>query len=217
MPKKCLLFTYFLLLFMHFGVRVSAQEKQDSVTFSPHTTFRADSTVSSSAIDSAILKRFNPRKATFRSAVFPGWGQFYNKKYWKIPIVWGGLGIATSAFFYNLKTYKQLRTAVILLSDTIPSNDSLVDPRFRLLGVNSLRTYRNEYRQNIDYSVLAFLIIWGLNVVDATVDAHLKAFDISPDLTMKITPSLHSYFNGPGLSLVFSLKDKRDRPLLPLP
>ena len=202
---------------MHFDTKVSAQKREDSTLVKENVGQKEGNAITSSAVDSAIIRRFNPRKAAMKSAIFPGWGQYYNKKYWKIPIVWGGLGITTGVFFYNLKTYRQLRTAVILLSDTIPSNDSLVDPRFRLLGVNSLRTYRNEYRQNIDYSVLVFLIIWGLNVVDATVDAHLKAFDISPDLSMKITPSLNSLYNGPGISLTFSLKDKRDRPLLPLP
>ncbi|MDE3213001.1 MAG: hypothetical protein KGM98_07185 [Bacteroidota bacterium] len=217
MPKKCVLFSCFLLLFLHFDAKVSAQKSPDSLRVTRKVHVSRDSAITGSEIDSSIIRRFNPHKAALKSAIFPGWGQFYNKKYWKIPIVWGGLGIAGYAFFFNLKTYRQLRTAVILLSDTIRSNDSLVDPRFRILGVNSLRTYRNEYRQNIDYSVLAFLIIWGLNVVDATVDAHLKAFDISPSLTMKITPSLNGPYNGPGLSLTFSLKDRKDRPLLPLP
>ena len=66
--------------------------------------------------------------ATLRSAVLPGWGQAYNKKYWKIPIVYGALGVTTGVFFYNLKTYKQLRKAVIYRSDKDTSNDNLIDP-----------------------------------------------------------------------------------------
>jgi hypothetical protein len=62
---------------------------------------------------------------------------------------------------------------------------------------------------------LVFLLFWGLNVVDATVDAHLKAFDVSPDIGMKLKPSLST--NNPGISLVFFFKDKSDQPLLPLP
>ncbi len=68
-------------------------------------------------------RKNNPKIATFRSAVLPGWGQAYNKKYWKIPIIYGALGTTAYIFTYNLKTYKILRQAVKLRSDSIPSND----------------------------------------------------------------------------------------------
>ena len=72
------------------------------------------------ALDTAISKKHNPKIATLRSAILPGWGQAYNRKYWKIPIVYGALGTTAGIFFYNLKTYKLLRKAVIFRSDTIP-------------------------------------------------------------------------------------------------
>lgn len=170
------------------------------------------------ALDTAIRKKkFNPKVATLRSAILPGWGQWYNKKYWKIPIVYGALGITAGVFFYNLKTYKQLRQAVVYRLDSDPSNDSLVNPEFVNLSTESIRMYRNVFRQNIDYSVLVFLLFWGLNVVDATVDAHLKAFDVSPNITMKVRPSFNYPSGGAGVSLVFSLKDKHHKPLRPLP
>jgi hypothetical protein len=106
---------------------------------------------------------------------------------------------------------------VILRSDTIPSNDNQVDPSVINLSTESIRQYRNEYRQNIDYSVLFFLLVWGLNVVDATVDAHLKGFDVSPDISMKIRAGINANGNGPGLSFVFFFKDKHPKVLLPLP
>jgi hypothetical protein len=168
------------------------------------------------ALDTAIRK-FNPKVATLRSAILPGWGQWYNKKYWKIPIVYGALGITAGVFFYNLKTYKQLRQAVIYRLDSDTTNDRLINPEFANLSTESIRMYRGVFRQNIDYSVLVFLVFWGLNVVDATVDAHLKAFDVSPDITMKVRPSFNYLSGGPGVSLVFSLKDKHDKPLRPLP
>ena len=158
-------------------------------------------------------KKFNPKLATFRSAVLPGWGQAYNKKYWKIPIIYGALGTTGYIFFYNKKTYKLLRKAVVLKSDTDTVNDAQIDPRFRAFSLESIRTARNIYRQNIDYSVLFFLVFWGLNVVDATVDAHLKGFDVTPNITMKITPSLNYLSNSAGLSLVFTFKDKHSKAL----
>ena len=216
MLKLSLLFTTFLIFFMLHDVSVSAQQKEDTLLIKGNT--QADTTGKRLlALDTAIRKKFNPKVATLRSAILPGWGQFYNKKYWKIPIIYGALATTTVIFYYNLGTYKDLKRAVILLSDTSRANDSLVPVIYRNYGVNGLRTVRNEFRQNIDYSVLFFLLFWGLNVVDATVDAHLKAFDVSPDITMKIRPSLNSYNNGPGIAFVFSFKDRHSKDLLPLP
>ncbi|MEO8415202.1 MAG: DUF5683 domain-containing protein [Ginsengibacter sp.] len=196
--------------------KIFAQQKEDTLLLKENV--KADTSGKNIlAADTVLRKKHNPKIATFRSAVFPGWGQVYNKKYWKLPIIYGALGTTAGIFFYNLKTYKLLRKAVVLLSDTVTSNNSQVDPSLINLSLESIRSYRNEYRQNIDYSVLFFLVFWGLNVVDATVDAHLKSFDVSPDVSMKIRPGLNSINNGPGISFVFFFKDNRSKVLLPLP
>jgi hypothetical protein len=107
-----------------------------------------------------------------------------------------------------------LRQAVIYRA---AGDSSSVDPDYQVYSTEALRGYRNILRQNIDYSVLVFLALWGLNVVDATVDAHLKAFDVSPDITMKIRPAFNSTINNGGISVVFYLNDKKNRPSMPLP
>jgi Family of unknown function (DUF5683) len=216
MLKPFLLFTTFFFLFLLHDTRVFAQKKEDTLLIKGNTP--ADTSGKNLlALDTAISKKHNPKIATLRSALIPGWGQVYNRKYWKIPLIYGALGTTAGIFFYNLKTYKLLRKAVVLRSDTIPGNDDQVDPQFVNLSTESIRSYRNEYRQNIDYSVLFFLIFWGLNVVDATVDAHLKAFDVSPNISMKIRPSLNSVNNGPGISFVFFFTDRHSKVLLPVP
>ena len=169
------------------------------------------------ALDTALSKKHNPKVAIFRSAVLPGWGQAYNKKYWKIPIVYGALGTTAGFFLFNIKTYNELRQAVIYKSDNIPGNDLLIPPEFRTYRVETLQSIRNTYRQYIDYSVLVFIVFWGLNVVDAAVDAHLKAFDVSSDLSLKLKPGYDYLTNTSGLSLVLTLKDKSDKKLRPLP
>ncbi len=225
MLKISSLLTIFFFLFIFNNVEIFAQQKED--TTSGNKGVRVDMQKNNEdtllikgntkadtsgknllALDTAIRKKFNPKTATLRSAILPGWGQAYNKKYWKIPIVYGALGTTAGIFLYNLKTYKLLRKAVVLRSDTIASNDDQVDPRFKGLSLESIRTNRNLFRQNVDYSVLFFLVFWGLNVVDATVDAHLKAFDVSPDITMKIRPGFNYIANSAGISLVFNFKDK---------
>jgi hypothetical protein len=163
----------------------------------------------------SVLKHHSPRKAAIRSAILPGLGQIYNKKYWKLPIVYGALGLSGTVFIYNLKNYRDLRFAYKAKIEAIPtganpSPDSTnyfkIDPLLVNIDVNSLRSYRDEFRKNIDYSALLFLVLWGLNVVDATVDAHLKAFDISPDLSLKFRFGHSEMAGTTGLSLVMTLK-----------
>lgn len=148
---------------------------------------------------------FSPRKATIRSAVLPGLGQVYNRQYWKLPVVYGAIGTTVGIFVFNLQTYKDLRRSYILKVDKDISNDTLIPYRFRNLSANSLKANRDNYRRNIDYSVLAFILAWGLNVVDATVSAHLKQFDVNDDLSLKFKPILTAD-GRVGLGLVMNFK-----------
>jgi hypothetical protein len=159
----------------------------------------------------SIAKRFNPRVATRRSAIIPGWGQIYNRKYWKLPIVYGALGICGYVFFDNLKTYKDYRFAykAKVLAAGIPPDSSLyrlIKPEYLPLQPQTLRTGRDQFRKYIDYSALIFVLLWGLNVVDATVDAHLKTFDVSPDLTFKFRPGPSEMAGTTGISLIVAFK-----------
>ena len=164
----------------------------------------------------SLRHAFSPKKATFRSLVLPGWGQAYNKKYWKIPIVYGALGTATGIFFYNLKNYREIRFAYSAkynasLSTATAADTAklvLIPPYLQTVDLNSLRNYRDEFRSNIDYSVLAFLLLWGLQVADATVDAHLKTFDVSPDLSFRLKFGSSQLANTTGLSLVLAPRSK---------
>lgn len=151
--------------------------------------------------------RFVPRKAIIRSAIIPGWGQVYNKKYWKVPIVYGALGITTSLFFRNIRQYKEARDAYILATDADPSNDNQIQqPYYNVKDQpERIRTFRNAVRQNVDYCVLFFIAFWGLNVADAAVDAHLKSFDVSDDLSLQIKAGHSSMANTNGVSLVLKI------------
>lgn len=163
---------------------------------------------------------YNPRKAAIRSALVPGLGQIYNKKYWKLPIVYGALGTSAGVFFYNFKNYKDTRYAYkVKYNMRVNHTDSALFAKIRKelkpLSEESLRFYRDQFRRDIDYSVLFFVLLWGLNVVDAAVDAHLKAFDVSPDLSFQVRPG-HSEMAGTnGLSLVLNIGKKKQASLLP--
>jgi hypothetical protein len=159
--------------------------------------------------DSAFAAH-SPKKAAIRSALLPGLGQIYNKKYWKLPIVYGALGTCAGVFFFNLGNYKDTKLAYrVKYNMRVLRTDSAlyanVKPYLKPLSEESLRFYRNQYRRDIDYSALFFLILWGLNVVDATVDAHLKSFDVSPDLSLRFKPGYSDLAKTSGLSLVLKI------------
>ena len=159
--------------------------------------------------DSAF-KAHSPKKAAIRSALLPGLGQIYNKKYWKLPIIYGGLGICTGVFIYNLGQYRDTRFAYhvkynMRVNHTDSALFSQIKPSLQPISESSLQFYRGQYRRDIDYSALVFLILWGLNVVDATVDAHLKSFDVSPDLSLFIKPGHSAMAGTNGISLVMKI------------
>jgi hypothetical protein len=158
----------------------------------------------------SINRAHRPGKAALRSAIIPGWGQIYNKKYWKLPIVYGALGTCGAIFFYNLGNYRDTRFAYqvrynMRVHQTDSALFSRIKPKLQPLSEESLRFYRNQFRRDIDYSVLVFVLLWGLNVVDAAVDAHLKSFDVSPDLSLLVKPGYSSMARTNGLSIVLKI------------
>jgi hypothetical protein len=199
---------FFLLILISFGL-LHTVNAQDSAAVKPVVPSVQTDTTKKRAIDTTKKKaEHSPRKATIRSAILPGWGQAYNKKYWKIPIVYGALGTAAGFFIYNRKEYIDARDAYRYKVDTIASNDYLIKPKFQPVDAEAVRQYRIGVRQYVDYSVLIFLLLWGLNVVDATVDGHLKAFEVSDDLSMQINPTVNPVTKQANVGLIFTFGNK---------
>ena len=210
--KIFLLFTCLAML----SVVSFAQKKEILVAADSSKTVTAtiDSTASGKKIKKVNV--YSPRKAAIRSAILPGWGQIYNKKYWKLPIVYGAIGITGYIFIDNIKTYREYRSAYTIryrASLPAPNTDSTgyndLKEIYKKISPESIRAARDQFRQYIDYSVVFFLIFWGLNVVDASVDAHLKSFDVSPDLTFNIKPCYSELAGTSGLSLVLNIGKKK--------
>ena len=157
----------------------------------------------------SVLKVHSPRKAIIRSAIIPGWGQIYNKKYWKLPLVYGALGATAYIFFDNLQVYKDSRFAYKAKYQASRGDSTdyfKIKPEYLVYSLESLRANRDQFRKYIDYSVLFFVFFWGLNVVDAAVDAHLKSFDVSPDLSLQIKPGYSEMAGTKGISLILAFK-----------
>ena len=197
-PVSCL-----LILFTLFGaLRTMAQ--QDSAKQKKNTNLF-------SKPDPA--KAYNPRIAMYRSAILPGWGQATNKKYWKIPVVYAALGTTTYIFLRNVKQYREARDAYINAIDGNQANDfQIPQPYYSVKDQpERIKNFRNQVRQNVDYTVLFFILFWGLNVVDATVDAHLKTFDVSDDLSLRIRAGYSELAQTNGISLVLNIGKNRSK------
>lgn len=163
--------------------------------------------------DTVTKKKHIPQKATRRSAIIPGWGQAYNGQYWKLPLVYGTIAIPTVTYIYNNTWYKKTRDAYTIVVNEDTAHYDEIDPKLQGLSAQDLQYYRNDFRRNRDYSVLFFLIAWGLNVVDATVSGHLKEFDVSDDLSMKIQPQYNPLTKSLNVGLAFHFKNPGPRTL----
>jgi len=199
---------FYTLIFLFFISSAYSQDQpgEKVIKVNPDTSAKKQQPDTSKKI-----KMYDPKVAAKRSAIIPGWGQIYNRKYWKLPIVYAGLGISGYVFFDNIKTYKEYKFAYaarIKAQSGIPADSvdyyTLKD-LYKVLSPGSIRTARDEFRRYVDYSALIFVLLWGLNVVDATVDAHLKAFDVSPDLSFHLRAGYSDLAKTNGVSLVMKI------------
>jgi hypothetical protein len=174
------------------------------------SSFGQDNIIAADSNQLTTLKHHIPKIATQRSAILPGWGQAYNKQYWKIPLVYGVLAIPAATYQYNADLYSKAKFAYearFKEANGDNSDVSKIDPTLKNLGLASLQSYRNIFRKDRDYSIMWFILGWGLNVLDATVSGHLKEFDINNDLSLKIQPSYQPQFRQAGLSLQLHFKN----------
>lgn len=152
-----------------------------------------------------------PGRAALYSALVPGLGQAYNKKYWKLPIVYGGLGALGYLVVTNHQDYTEFRDAFLARgsSDTLSAFDT---DRTRRYTRSQLRVIRDGYRRNRDMSIIVTIVVYGLNIVDAYVDAHFLDYDLSDDLSLRVSPNVMrvqaTAYQAPGVSLTFSLNSK---------
>jgi hypothetical protein len=133
------------------------------------------------------VKKHNPKTATCLS-IIPGAGQIYNKKYWKLPIVYGGLGATAGLIYYYEKETSLYRKEYVarVNEDTLKFNPQLAD-----MDINNVLLTRNAARKNMEICIAACVIVYALNILDACVDAHLFYYDISDNLALKIAPTIH--------------------------
>lgn len=153
-------------------------------------------------IAQGVYDPLSPSKAAFYSAIFPGMGQVYNKKYWKAPIVWAALAIPTYYYQINNNDYKRFRTAYKLrkngLQDEFTSDDGT-----STVSIQTLETAQKQLRENRDMSLLSGVIIYILQIVEASVNAHLLQFNTDDSLSFKPELIMNPIkFETPSIGLV---------------
>ena len=126
----------------------------------------------------------SPSKAAFYSAIFPGGGQIYNKKYWKAPIVWAAMGTSAYYYFNNSNEYDRYRTAFKLRKQGV--KDEFTDESGNvLISTDGLENAQKVLRKNRDLSLLTGVLLYVLQIVEASVNAHLLQFDTDDSLSLK--------------------------------
>ena len=147
----------------------------------------------------------NPQRALWLALVLPGAGQIYNRKYWKLPIFYGGFMGCIYALTWNNMMYKDYSQAYLDLMDTDPSTNSY--NKFLHLGVEITEANENRFKQIFknrkdkyrrwrDMSIFVMIGVYALSVIDAYVDAELSEFDISKDLSLEVRPTVIPNYAG---------------------
>lgn len=188
---------------------IPAMQEVDSTFIAPPLIVPEMDTIATSVVitDSVPAKkkrdwntwRPNPKRAMWLAIVLPGAGQIYNRKYWKLPIFYGGFVGCLYALSWNGQMYHDYSQAYVDLMDNDPSTQSYND--FLHLGttINEsnkahyqeiFRKRKDRYRKWRDLSVFALIGVYALSVIDAYVDASLSEFDISDDLSLRVAPTI---------------------------
>ena len=184
----------FLVIFFTAALSYSQVNRNDTIRVENHPkdTLSAIKPKSKTTVIAEIEKvnapytkpKFSPTKAGLYSAVLPGLGQYYNKKYWKIGVVWGAIGAGVGSTLYTNKQYKKYRNAFVAELNGQPHE-------FSNLGYTDLKgalgREQDRWKRYRDYWIAGTTLVYILNIVDAVVDAHLYEGKNDPDLSLKPT------------------------------
>ena len=196
---------FFLLLLISFGIQAQADTarlklRKDTISTLHNKTIVTEKLIRSN--DSIKLSDFkpDPSRVVWMAAIIPGYGQILNRKYWKLPIVYGGFLGCAYAISWNSGMYQTYLTAYrdILSGDPANSSYLLLIPTGRTVDSYGgtaaftaiLKSKQENYRRYRDLSIIATVAYYALTIVDAYVDAQLYDFDISPNLSLRLQPTI---------------------------
>ena len=198
MPRRFLLLLGFIAIFAF------QKTEAQNVVFDTvgNAIISADTIVKEEKATKAkrIKKPHSPTKATIMSACLPGLGQIYNGKWWKVPIVYAGLGGLGYFVYNNFSEYRSYLHAYEYKTGDLPDDVTLSQYETELANHYSgsqLQTYKENYRRNFELFTILTVAWYGLNIVDACVDGHLYTYDISDNLSLSVDPYLRQQIESP--------------------
>jgi hypothetical protein len=207
---------FLFLLFLLLLQAVPAQENE--IEASPADSLKTDLQEKGISIEE-VRKRENinplaPSKAAFYSAVLPGLGQIYNRRYWKVPIVYAAIGTGVYAYIYNDTEYDRFRSAFkrrragFFDDEFYDLNNSGIVPGEPDLSDEALQDAQERFQRDRDLALVVTIALYALNIIDANVDAHLKQFNVDEDLSLDIRPYLdyHPITSDPNYGLALTVK-----------
>lgn len=198
MPRR------FLLLLGLVAILAFQKTEAQNVVFDTvgNTIITADTIVKEEkkAKPAKVKKPHSPMKATIMSACLPGLGQIYNRKWWKVPIVYAGLGGLGYLSYRNYYEYRSYLHAYEYNTGDLPEGVTLNEHETELANryaASQLQTYKESYRRDFEFFTILTVAWYGLNIVDACVDGHLYSYDISDDLSLTVDPYLRQQMETP--------------------
>lgn len=207
-------FCFFLTVFMGISLSLYSQEQDSLEVRRNKNSIMFGELEGMESIQTADTTH-SPRKAALYSAILPGAGQFYNQKYWKIPLVYALGAFAAYQIKSNHQNYMLFRNVYVNIVDGNPNNnDDYQAFTDRGLDTETIKRRLEVFKRDRDYWIILAGLFYVLNIVDATVDAHLREFSLNENLSMRVQPSLQSnpYQNmQAGISLSFVIKGKNTK------
>ena len=203
------------LCFFHNGFSCAQDEEKSNQEID---SIKTDLKEKGVVVDATVIKKkinpLAPSKAAFYSAVFPGLGQIYNKRYWKVPIVYAAIGTGIYAYVYNDDLYDRFRSAFkrrragFIDDEFYDLNGSGIVAGNPDLSDQALQDAQERFQRDRDLALLITIALYALNIVDANVDAHLKQFNVDDDLGIQIQPYLdyHPISSDPNYGLALTIK-----------
>lgn len=132
-------------------------------------------------------KPHTAKRAVLYSLALPGLGQIYNRHYWKVPIIYGGLAGMTYLLVTNKREFRNYQAAFIMQAD----DDPLTAGSYKgITNSSTLQSQKNGFRRNLEFSAIGFMLVYGINLIDAAVFGHLFDFDVNEEISMRFSPSL---------------------------
>ncbi|WP_313790215.1 DUF5683 domain-containing protein [Muricauda sp. TY007] len=216
--NKNLLLLFFAFLLFHTGFSQEEEEKESKKQ--PQQTKEVDSLSQNMKGEGVtfeeVTKKENinplaPSKAAFYSAILPGLGQIYNKRYWKAPIVWGAIGTGIYVYSYNNTEYRRARNAFKRRLAGFEDDefwDLNKDGNGPDLTSEALQEAQENTQRDRDLALVITIALYALNIIDANVDSHLKQYNVSDDLAVDLNPYLdiNPFTNQPNYGMAMVIK-----------